>query len=204
MTDSDTTTAVTALYGEYSTVVVRSARIPDVIELLQGGVRLLDLGCGRGGPAVRLAERFGPAGAHGPAFPRAADLLGCATPGDLRALGLSSAKARTLLAVAEACVSGELDERALAALPDRDALARLTALWGIGRWSAEYTLLRGLGRLHVFPGDDVGAQRHLARWLNLTGQPGYAEAQAALQRWCDHAGLIYLHLLLQRLHDSGR
>jgi DNA-3-methyladenine glycosylase II len=38
----------------------------------------------------------------------------------------------------------------------------------VGRWTAEYVLLRGLGRLAVFPGDDVGARNNLRRWL---GQP---------------------------------
>lgn len=44
-------------------------------------------------------------------------------------------------------------------------LPRLRELRGVGRWTAEYVLLRRLGRLHVFPGDDVGAQKSLARWL---------------------------------------
>lgn len=151
----------------------------------------------------RLATRFGAAGPDGFAFPHADKLLAGATPEDLRELGFSFSKARTLLSVAEACASGDLREADLASLTDAEAINRLTAIRGIGRWSAEYALLRGLGRLHVLPGDDVGAQRHLAQWLKLSRKPGYAEAYAALQHWREYAGLIYLHLLLLRLDPAG-
>ena len=57
--------------------------------------------------------------------------------------------------------------RASSVLPTTKSSSKLTSLSGIGRWSAEYVLLRGLGRLHVFPGDDVGARNNLARWLSL-------------------------------------
>ena len=51
----------------------------------------------------------------------------------------------------------------------------LLDLRGIGRWTGEYVLLRGLGRINVFPGDDVGARNRLARWLGrrpADGLPG--------------------------------
>ena len=48
----------------------------------------------------------------------------------------------------------------------RTVRSELLGLRGVGRWTAEvHVLLRGLGRLQVFPGDDVGAQKSLARWL---------------------------------------
>jgi DNA-3-methyladenine glycosylase II len=50
---------------------------------------------------------------------------------------------------------------------DPTATDRLTSLRGIGRWTAEYVLLRGLGRLHVFPGDDVGAHNKLRRLFGI-------------------------------------
>ena len=39
------------------------------------------------------------------------------------------------------------------------------ALRGVGRWTAEYTLLRGMGRIELFPGDDIGARNNLERWM---------------------------------------
>ena len=88
-------------------------------------------------------------------------------------------------------------------LPDDDAVASLCRLRGVGRWSAEYVLLRTLGRLHVFPGDDVGARNNLQRWLRLAKPLEYAEVGRALTRWQPYQGLIYFHLLLNALADAG-
>jgi len=76
-------------------------------------------------------------------------------------------------------------------------------LRGVGRWTAEYTLLRGLGRLHVFPGDDVGARNNLARWLECRRPLDYAHVQAAVRHWQPFAGLVYFHLLLANLAEHG-
>ena len=76
---------------------------------------------------------------------------------------------------------------------------RLLELRGVGRWTAEYVLLRGLGRLHIFPGDDVGAQKRLARWLGRPGPMDYADVCRAVERWQPYAGLVYFHLLLDGL-----
>jgi DNA-3-methyladenine glycosylase II len=76
-------------------------------------------------------------------------------------------------------------------------------LHAAGRWSAEYTLLRGLGRLHVFPGDDVGERKNLARWLGLAEPLDYAGVQHAVAGWHPFAGFVYFHLLLDRLAARG-
>lgn len=95
----------------------------------------------------------------------------------------------------------ELD--ALSSLDDAAAGRRLQELRGVGRWSAEYVLLRGLGRLNVFPGDDVGARSHLQRWLKRSQALDYAATSRALARWQPYAGLVYLHLLLKQLAETG-
>jgi DNA-3-methyladenine glycosylase II len=69
--------------------------------------------------------------------------------------------------------------------------------------TAEYVLLRGLGRLHIFPGDDVGAQKRLARWLGRSEPMDYADVCRAVERWQPHAGLVYFHLLLDGLSQTG-
>jgi DNA-3-methyladenine glycosylase II len=74
---------------------------------------------------------------------------------------------------------------------------------GVGRWTTEYVLLRGLGRLHVFPGDDVGAQKRLARWLGRSRSLDYAGVRRAVDRWQPYAGLVYFHLLLDGLAQAG-
>ncbi|OBS10555.1 DNA-3-methyladenine glycosylase family protein [Acidihalobacter prosperus] len=79
--------------------------------------------------------------------------------GDLRAVGLSGAKTRYLQALAQAQLDGTLDFAGLAALPDAAALERLTALPGVGRWTAEMFLIFGLGRLDVISLGDAGLRR---------------------------------------------
>jgi DNA-3-methyladenine glycosylase II len=154
----------------------------------------------------RLAEAFGleVSGKEAPAraFPRPGDLAG-RKPEELRPLGFSRQKARALIEVAGASAGGLVDLEALASETDEVALERLVGLRGVGRWTAEYVLLRGLGRLHVFPGDDVGARNNLRRWLNLSAPLDYDEVRQVLARWQGYAGLIYFYLLLDRLAETG-
>jgi len=79
----------------------------------------------------------------------------------------------------------------------------LLQLRGVGRWTAEYVLLRGLGRLHVFPGDDVGAQKRLGRWVGRPDSLDYAGVRRAVEPWQPYAGAVYFHLLLDGLSHAG-
>jgi len=108
-----------------------------------------------------------------------------------------------MIELADATTAGRLDLEALANKPDADALAQLRQLRGVGRWTAEYVLLRGLGRLHIFPGDDVGGRNNLQRWLRLTNSLDYEAVTRTLARWRNYGGLIYFHLLLNRLAEAG-
>jgi DNA-3-methyladenine glycosylase II len=156
------------------------------------GIRLLN----------RLTEAHGTAPNAGKirAFPvptRLADL----SPEALRPLGFSRAKSRSVVELAAKISTGMFDAAAIETLDDAAALTALLRLRGVGRWTAEYALLRGLGRLHVFPGDDVGARNNLARWLNCHEPLDYAAVQAAVRKWQPFAGLVYFHLLLANLAE---
>jgi DNA-3-methyladenine glycosylase II len=154
----------------------------------------------------RLAARFGPAlhkdeiDAH--AFPRPDDLAGL-RPAELRRLGFSRQKGRAMIELARSITEGRLDLEELAELSNEEAAERLGGLSGLGRWSAEYVLLRGLGRTSVFPGDDVGGRTNLQRWLHLAAPLDYEGVQRTLAHWQRFGGLIYFHLLLDRLQDAG-
>lgn len=185
-------------------VGMRPPRFPTLFEALANAAACQQLSLHVGIALLnRLAERCGLHAGDGFAFPRPIDMLGVA-PAELRELGFSMAKARTLLGVAEACLSGSLEESALEALDQAVAIKRLVALHGIGRWSAEYVLLRGLGQVQVFPGDDVGARKHLALWLGIDEAMDYGRVAMTLQPWQSYGGLIYFHLLLRRLSETGR
>lgn len=160
------------------------------------GVRLLN----------RLTQHYGRA-IDGPsgrafAFPEPRDLA-AAEPEALRGLGFSAQKARYLVELAAAVPTGQLDLEALTNMDDATALARLRQVRGVGRWTAEYALLRGLGRLHIFPGDDVGARNNLQRWLGLTTPLDYAGVQQVLAPWRPYGGLLYFSLLLKSLAAAG-
>jgi DNA-3-methyladenine glycosylase II len=154
----------------------------------------------------RLAVSYGAAVHEGDvaayAFPHAEDLA-TLHPTDLRQLGFSRQKGRAMIELAKSIAVEGLDLEGLAKLPDEEAIERLCDLQGVGRWSAEYVLLRGLGRTHVFPGDDVGARKNLQRWLNLVKPLDYAAVHRALERWRPYGGLVYFHLLLDRLAEAG-
>jgi DNA-3-methyladenine glycosylase II len=82
-------------------------------------------------------------------------------------------------------------------------VSRLCELDGIGRWSAEYIMLRGFGRVNIFPGDDIGARNKLRRWLSIATPLDYPAVGSVVGRWRPYAGLVYFHLLLDSLAHSG-
>jgi len=121
----------------------------------------------------------------------------------LRAAGLSAGKIATLRRVADALGRGALDEALLAERPSPDAAAILRGIKGIGPWTAAVILLRGLGRLDVFPANDSSVARNLV----LAGESDTLDAEAALDALGPQRGMLYYHLLLARLEardDLGR
>ena len=84
-----------------------------------------------------------------------------------------------------------------------DAIARLSEIRGVGRWTAEYVMLRGFGRINIFPGDDVGARNKLFEWLGVADAPTYDGVGKMLERWRPYGGLIYLHLIVNAVADGG-
>ena len=116
----------------------------------------------------------------------------------LRTAGLSVAKIATLRRVAAALEAGDLDEAELAAMSSPEAAARLCAIKGIGPWTAAVILLRGLGRLDVFPQNDSGIARSLQA---LTHEP--VDIAGSLARLAPEQGMLYYHLLLARLEARG-
>src|SRR5574340_1089326 len=108
------------------------------------GIRLLNKLAEACGPSLETPEGV----VH--AFPRPQDLAGM-DHDRLRGMGFSYQKARYLTGLAQLVLDGEFDPESLAALSDAAAIDRLCDLKGVGRWSAEYFLLRGLGRTNTFP-----------------------------------------------------
>ena len=152
----------------------------------------------------KVASRYGVSSDEGStyAFPRPEDLAD-RRPDEFRRLGFSRQKGRAMIELARSITSGQFGLEALADEDDDAAIERLRAHRGIGRWSAEYVLLRGLGRTHIFPGDDVGARNRLQHLLRLRQKLDYPAVRRRLHRWRPYAGLVYFHMLLDGLADAG-
>ncbi len=186
---------------------LKPPRFPTVFEAVVNGIACQQLSLLVG---ITLLNRLSAAcglgfrdsgGIHN-AFPRPADLAGMKLQ-DLHRLGFSRNKSCALIELASAVAEHRLDLESLASFSDDDALTRLLELQGVGRWTAEYVLLRGLGRTHLFPGDDVGARNNLAKWLRLRKPLDYDRVGRVLAKWKEFGGLIYFHLLLSGLERSG-
>lgn len=124
-------------------------------------------------------------------------------PETFRKLGFSRQKGRALAELSQKVTRKSVDLESIEALDDEAALKQLYPLRGVGRWSAEYVLLRGLGRTTLFPGDDVGAQNKLKHLLRLRKPLDYEAVRHLLNRWHPFGGLVYFHLLLDGLREEG-
>lgn len=105
----------------------------------------------------------------------------------LRACGLSRQKQGYARSLCELVVTGELE---LHSLPedDEDAIAQLTRIKGIGRWSAEIYLLFAEGRPDIWPAGDLAVQAGIAKLLGLAERPSEKEARAMAEDWRPHRG----------------
>jgi 3-methyladenine DNA glycosylase/8-oxoguanine DNA glycosylase len=90
----------------------------------------------------------------------------------LRDTGLSTMKASYVLALAEAQVNGAIDIEAMAEMDDAEVITTLTAIRGIGLWSAQTFLIHNLARPDVLPAADLGIRRAIAAQWQLTELPG--------------------------------
>jgi DNA-3-methyladenine glycosylase II len=110
-----------------------------------------------------------------------------ATDEQLREAGLSRQKAGYARSLATLTLSGELD---LANLPadDEEAIALLTRIKGIGRWSAEIYLLFAEGRGDVWPAGDLAVQIELGRMLGLDDRPSEKQLRELAEAWRPHRG----------------
>lgn len=133
------------------------------------------------------------------AFPSAADIADAGTAA-LKRCGMSTHKSRALRAAAQAIASGTLTAAALERLPSSEALEQLIELPGIGPWSAALILLRGFGRVDVFPQADTGAESSLIKLMHLRSRGALARVAA---RFGEHRGYLYFYGLASRLLAAG-
>ncbi len=107
----------------------------------------------------------------------------------MRGFRLSQAKAGALIRLGQTFAS-DAGFRGLAARSDEQIVERLTGIKGIGRWSAEIAMMRGLARPDAFPAGDLGVVKYVAQGLlGKSGKATEAEMRAFAQRWRPYRGL---------------
>jgi DNA-3-methyladenine glycosylase II len=186
---------------------VRPPRFPTVFEGLVNSIACQQVSLELGIVLLnRLSERFGAQFVTRRtvlyAFPTPADLADVPEE-SIRELGFSRQKAQAIQELSAHVADGRVDLTSLEGMTNKEAIAYLSRIRGIGRWSAEYVLLRGLGRLDTFPGDDIGAQNNLQRLFHLADKPAYDEIRHLTSPWHPYEGVVYFHLLLEKLRANG-
>ena len=128
------------------------------------------------------------------------DSLLALTVEDLRSAGMSRRKAMCLLDFAAAVSNGAIDLAALPVLPDEEVMARLTALHGIGSWTAKMCLIFVLQREDVLPFED-GAFMQSFRWLHGMKKPGRETVIRRCKKWKPYASIAARYMY--RALDMG-
>ena len=113
--------------------------------------------------------------------------IAAASDETLRAAGLSRQKASYACSLAEEVTSGRLDLQHLPA-DDEEAIAALTHIKGIGRWSAEIYLLFAEGRPDVWPAGDLAVQIEVGRLLGLPERPSEKALREIAEKWRPYRG----------------
>ena len=117
----------------------------------------------------------------------AAEVMATAEFDALRGCGLSAQKQGYAKSLAQLVIDGELDFASLPA-DDEEAIALLTKVKGIGRWSAEIYLLFAEGRPDIWPAGDLAVQEAIGRILQLEARPSEKMVRELAEPWRPHRG----------------
>ena len=115
-------------------------------------------------------------------YPTAQQLIKAGELG-LREQGLSRQKSMYLVEIADRAATGDLDREEFATLSDDEALRRLCEIKGVGRWTAEIALMRGLGRNDVFAAGDLGLQVAVQELRGMRKRPSEKALRKIAERW---------------------
>ncbi|MDP3403025.1 MAG: DNA-3-methyladenine glycosylase 2 family protein [bacterium] len=118
----------------------------------------------------------------------------------MRKAGLSAAKSKTLKELSKAVLKGELDLPALRKIPEKEAITRLSSVWGIGRWTAEMFLMFALEREDVFSPGDLGLRRSVESLYGLPTDDAVQELEVIALRWSPHR--TFASKVLWRVRDA--
>jgi len=188
------------LVAEFSGL--KPPRFASLFEAVVNGICFQQLSLAAGTALLNRFTGFGPVHNGRHAFPRPGDLAEIKVE-KLKKLGFSTNKSIALIALSRSIIYEGLDLESLDVLSDEEVIEKLDAIRGVGPWTAAYVLLRGMGRLGVFPEKDVGASRNLNRYFGFEKALDDSEINDFLSRFHPYEGMIYFHLLLKNLTERG-
>jgi DNA-3-methyladenine glycosylase II len=181
---------------------LRPPRFPSLLEAIVCAIACQQVTLSFGMTLVwRLCARYGGHVDHNDTpfvILPSADVIAALDPNELKSMSFSMAKARAIVDAAGEIVSGTLRESELESMDNESAIERLCRMRGVGRWTAEYILLRGLGRIDCFPGGDAGGRNNLAHWLGVNEKFDYDTVKRILAPWSEYEGLLFFLLMLRR------
>lgn len=155
-----------------------------------------------------LIERYGETLEHDGRqyylFPEAARLAAL-DPTELRAFQFSRQKADYIIGLAAIEAAGTIDWEALRDAPTDEVVRALTPFRGVGRWTAEYVCMRGLGHRDVIPAADLGLRAAIGRAYGLGRVASEPEVRALAERWSgwrSHAAFCWWYSLSGLRTDS--
>ena len=128
------------------------------------------------------------------AFPTPASLAET-SPKRIRAVGLSMNKARYVHELSKKVVKEELDLEKLRELDDESAIAELTKIKGVGQWTAEYALIRGMGRVNSLPADDLGIRRAVSTSYFTGEKISSKTVRKVLAKFAPYSGIAAFFLM---------
>ncbi|GHD18934.1 DNA-3-methyladenine glycosylase family protein [Tianweitania populi] len=138
--------------------------------------------------------------------PLTPEILLAAPESVFREAGQSRAKQRTLLALARACVDGRLQLETMRERPAEAAIADLTAVPGIGPWTAEVYLMFCAGHPDIFPAHDVALQTAVGQALHIEPRPSAKALARIADSWSPHrsvaARLFWAYYAVIRRRDA--
>jgi DNA-3-methyladenine glycosylase II len=143
---------------------------------------------------ARVVERFGESKAGLWIFP-GPEALARASLEELRACGLSGRKSEYINGLARNIVDGSLDLDRLKTLSDSKVRSIISGQRGFGRWSAEYILIRGLGRPDAVPADDLAIRPIVGKYLGDGNRMTAEEVKQALKPFVPFRGIAVFYLL---------
>jgi DNA-3-methyladenine glycosylase II len=123
-----------------------------------------------------------------------AEAIAAASDAELRQIGLSGNKMAALRDLAARTLDGRLALDRLEDLTDEEAREQLTAVRGIGAWTADMFLLGQLGRPDILPAGDLGIRRAVQQAYGLEKMPSEGEVRSLSEAWRPHRSLATAYL----------